>query len=46
MDKRPEHAALKIPIFFMDDRCKSVNSEYGVASLDGEQQGPFSVKKR
>ena len=36
MDKIPEYTALKIPIFFMDDFCKSVNSEYDVVSLEGE----------
>jgi hypothetical protein len=43
MDKRPGNAALKIPI--LDDRCKSVKSEYDVVSLDGEHSAPFSVKK-
>jgi len=37
MDKRPEYAALKILIFFKDDRCKSVKSEYDVVFLEGEQ---------
>ena len=42
MDKRPEYAALKIPIFFMDDRCKSVNSEYDVRLL-AENIRPLSL---
>jgi hypothetical protein len=46
MGKRPEYAALKIPIFFTDDLLKSVNSEYEVVSLEGDKSAPFSVKKR
>jgi hypothetical protein len=45
MDKRPEYATLKIPIFFKDDRCKSVKSEYDVVFLEGEQSVPFFYKE-
>jgi hypothetical protein len=41
-----EYGALKIPKYFMDDRCKSVKTGYDVVSLDGEQSAHFSVEKR